>query len=127
VRSVFGRPMRFASRDAGELFIARHYHRFSGQDICPTPLPQVPRDYDQRLRAVRRRRHLTKRRWLDALVPPGRPSSINGNRESERRRPFYGSAFLNSKARLHGKSTLRRLRGPIPPALPVSNQKVSCS
>jgi DNA-binding transcriptional regulator YiaG len=60
VRSVFGRPMRFASRDAGEQFIARHYRRFSGQDICPTPLPQVPRDYDQRLRAVRHERRLTQ-------------------------------------------------------------------
>jgi DNA-binding transcriptional regulator YiaG len=64
VRSVFGRPMRFASRHAGEQFIARHYRCFSGQEICPTPLPTVPDDYDKRLRAVRRRRGLTQ----DALA-----------------------------------------------------------
>ena len=52
VRSVFGRPMRFASRHAGEQFIARHYRCFSGQEICPIPLPTVRDDYDKRLRAV---------------------------------------------------------------------------
>ena len=60
VRSVFGRPMRFASRHAGEQFIARHYRCFSGQEICPIPLPTVPDDYDKRLRALRRRRDLTQ-------------------------------------------------------------------
>ena len=60
VRSVFGRPMRFASRDAGEQFVARHYCRFSGQEICPAPLPTVPGDYDKRLRDVRRQRGLTQ-------------------------------------------------------------------
>jgi transcriptional regulator with XRE-family HTH domain len=34
VRSVFGRPMRFASREAGERFIAQHYRCFNGQEIC---------------------------------------------------------------------------------------------
>jgi DNA-binding transcriptional regulator YiaG len=59
-RSVFGRPMRFASRAAGERFLDRHYRRFSGQASCPAPLPIVPDDYDQRLRNVRRRRGLTQ-------------------------------------------------------------------
>ena len=56
--------MRFASRDAGEQFIARHYRCFSGQEICPAPLPTVPDDYDKRLRDLRRRRGLTQ----DALA-----------------------------------------------------------
>ena len=64
MRSVFGRPIRFASRHAGEQFIARHYHCFSGQEICSAPLPTVPGDYDKRLRHVRRRRGLTQ----DALA-----------------------------------------------------------
>jgi len=64
VRSVFGRPIRSASRDAGERFIARHYRCFSGQETCPAPLPTVPRDFDERLRDVRRRRGLTQ----DALA-----------------------------------------------------------
>jgi hypothetical protein len=37
VRSVFRRPIRSASRDAGERFIARHYRCFRGQEICPAP------------------------------------------------------------------------------------------
>ncbi len=60
VRSVFGRPIRSASRDAGQRFIAEHYRCFSGQEICRTPLPAVPHDYDRRLRDVRRRRGLTQ-------------------------------------------------------------------
>lgn len=60
VRSVFGRPMRFASRDAGERFLRDHYQCFSGQAICPAPLPSVPVDYDRRLRALRRRMGLTQ-------------------------------------------------------------------
>jgi len=59
VRSVFGRPMRFASRAAGEQFLAAHYRCFSGQEICPAPVPTVPGDYDQLLLDVRRRRGLT--------------------------------------------------------------------
>ena len=47
VRSVFGRPIRSASRAAGEQFMATHYRRFSGQEICPAPLPTVPNDYDR--------------------------------------------------------------------------------
>ncbi len=38
-RSVFGHPMRFASRDAGEQFIVRYYHGFGGQERRPAPLP----------------------------------------------------------------------------------------
>ena len=64
VRSVFGRPMRCASRAAGQQFVARHYRCFSGQQICPAPLPTVPDDYDKRLRDVRRRSALSQ----DALA-----------------------------------------------------------
>jgi len=35
VRSVFGRPLRSASRAAGEQFVGRHYRRFGGQQACP--------------------------------------------------------------------------------------------
>ena len=64
VRSVFGRPMRCASRAAGQQFLARHYRCFSGQEICPAPLPTVPDDYDTRLRDVRSRSGLSQ----DALA-----------------------------------------------------------
>src|SRR5262244_3898059 len=60
VRSAFGRPIRSASRAAGERFLARHYRRFSGQEICPAPLPRVPENYDEHLRDLRRRMRLTQ-------------------------------------------------------------------
>jgi DNA-binding transcriptional regulator YiaG len=60
VRSAFGRPIRFASRAAGERFLARHYRRSSGQETCPLLLPIVPNDYDQHVRRVRRRLGLTQ-------------------------------------------------------------------
>lgn len=60
VRSAFGRPIRHASRAAGHQFIARHYRCFSGQEVCPLPLPTVPDDYDDRLRGLRRRMRLTQ-------------------------------------------------------------------
>jgi len=64
VRSAFGRPIRSASRAAGARFLARHYRCFSGQEVCPLPLPIVPKHYDEHLRHLRRRLHLTQ----DALA-----------------------------------------------------------
>jgi DNA-binding transcriptional regulator YiaG len=60
VQSMFGRPRRLATRAAAEQFMATHYRRFSGQVICPAPLPTVPNGYDQHLRALRRRLRLTQ-------------------------------------------------------------------
>jgi DNA-binding transcriptional regulator YiaG len=60
VKSVFGRPRRLATRAAAAQFMATHYRRFSGQAVCPTPLPTVPNNYDQHLRALRRRLRLTQ-------------------------------------------------------------------
>jgi ribosome-binding protein aMBF1 (putative translation factor) len=60
VKSVFGRPVRFATRAAGERFIATHYRRFAGQRACPPPLPAIPADYDQQLMTLRRRLQLTQ-------------------------------------------------------------------
>ena len=60
VKSVFGRPRRLATRAAAEQFMATHYRRFAGQQACPSPLLTVPNDYDQQLRALRRRLRLTQ-------------------------------------------------------------------
>jgi ribosome-binding protein aMBF1 (putative translation factor) len=60
VRSVFGRPIRSASRAAGEEFIARHYRRSSGQAICQPPLPAIPEDYDDHVRRLRHQKGLTQ-------------------------------------------------------------------
>jgi DNA-binding transcriptional regulator YiaG len=64
VRSVFGRPIRFASRAAGQRFLTTHYRRFSGQQPCPLPLSTVPGDYGEQLRDLRQRLRLTQ----DALA-----------------------------------------------------------
>ena len=59
-RSVFGRPLRLATRAAGEQFKRTHYRRFAGQTVCAAPLPSVPADYDQQLKRLRRRLRLTQ-------------------------------------------------------------------
>ena len=85
VRSVFGRPMRWASRAAGERFIARHYRRFSGQEICSAPLATVPDDYDQRLRDVRRLKGLTQDALARRIGAAGK--AVVYQWESRKRRP----------------------------------------
>ena len=60
IKSVFGRPRRLATRAAAERFVALHYRCFAGQQVCPAPLPTVPNNYDQQLRALRRRLRLTQ-------------------------------------------------------------------
>ena len=52
--------MRSASVAAGERFLRTHYRRFSGQAVCPLPLPNVPGDYDDRIKALRRRLGLSQ-------------------------------------------------------------------
>jgi len=85
VRSAFGRPIRSASRGAGEQFLARHYRCFSGQAPCPVPLPTVPNDYDDRLRNVRRRRGLTQEALARRLGAAGK--AVIYQWESRKRRP----------------------------------------
>lgn len=58
-RSVFGRPMRFATRAAVRTFREEHYRRFQGQQVCPVPLPVVSADYDTQIRQLRLRLGLT--------------------------------------------------------------------
>lgn len=60
VRSVFGRPRRFATRAAGARFMATSYRRFTGQPKCAPPLLIVPDDYHQQLTTLRRRLRLTQ-------------------------------------------------------------------
>ena len=85
VRSIFGRPMRAASRDAGERFIARHYRCFSGQETCSAPLLTVPLNYDKRLRDVRRRKGLTQEALARRIGAAGK--AVVYHWESRRRTP----------------------------------------
>jgi ribosome-binding protein aMBF1 (putative translation factor) len=85
VRSVFGRPMRFASRAAGKEFLERHYRCFNGQEKCPPPVPTVPSDYDQRLRNMRRRRRLTQEMLAQRIGAAGK--AVVYQWESRKRTP----------------------------------------
>lgn len=85
IRSVFGRPMRSGSRAAGQQFLARHYRRFGGQEICPAPLPTVPDDYDARLRDVRRRTGLTQPALARRIGAAGK--AVVYQWESRKRKP----------------------------------------
>jgi DNA-binding transcriptional regulator YiaG len=59
-RSAFGRPIRLATRAAGQAFMRRDYRRYGGQSPAVAPLPSVPDDYDMRLKRLRRRLRLTQ-------------------------------------------------------------------
>jgi DNA-binding transcriptional regulator YiaG len=59
-RSAFGRPIRLATRAAGQAFMRTDYRRYGGQSPARTPLPSVPADYDARLKRLRRRLRLTQ-------------------------------------------------------------------
>lgn len=59
-RSAFGRPIRLATRTAVQAFMRRDYRRYGGQSPAAAPLPSVPRDYDARLKRLRRRLRLTQ-------------------------------------------------------------------
>ena len=85
VRSAFGRLIRYASRAAGDQFIARHYRCFSGQELCPAPLPIVPDDYDQYVRALRRRMRLTQDALARRIGAAGK--AVIYQWESRQRRP----------------------------------------
>ena len=85
VRSVFGRPQRRASRAAGEAFLSRHYRRFSGQVICPLPLPVVPSNYDKHLRVLRQQLRLTQEAFARRIGAAGK--AVVYQWESRKRTP----------------------------------------
>jgi len=98
VRSVFGRPMRFASRTAGDQFIARHYRCFSGQAICPAPLPTVPDDYDRQLRNVRRRRGLSQAALARRIGAAGKAVVYQWESRKRTPSPVLWQRFLQLKS-----------------------------
>jgi DNA-binding transcriptional regulator YiaG len=85
VKSIFGRPRRLATRAAVEQFMATHYRRFSGQSVCPAPLPTVPHDYDEQLRALRRRLRLTQNGLARRIGAAGK--AVIYQWESQKRTP----------------------------------------
>lgn len=108
VRSAFGRPIRYASRAAGDQFIARHYRCFSGQEVCPLPLPTVPDDYDEHLRALRRRMRLTQDALARRIGAAGK--AVVYQWESRKRTP---SPVLWDRVEALGRASLDARRTPI--------------
>jgi DNA-binding XRE family transcriptional regulator len=70
--------------------VATHYRRFSGQALCPAPLPTVPHDYDRRLRALRRRLRLTQGGLAQRIGAAGK--AVIYQWESRKRTPSPESA-----------------------------------
>ena len=85
VKSVFGRPRRMVTRAAAERFMATHYRRFGGQQPCPSPLPTVPDNYDQPLKALRRRLRLTQGDLARCIGAAGK--AVIYQWESRKRKP----------------------------------------
>jgi DNA-binding transcriptional regulator YiaG len=85
VRSIFGRPCRRSSRAAGKRFLVTHYRCFSGQALCDPPLAIVPPNYDQHLRDLRRRKHLTQRALARRIGAANK--AVIYQWESRKRRP----------------------------------------
>ncbi len=85
VRSVFGRPLRLATRAAGARFMATFYRRFNGQTKCTAPLPVVPDDYNHQLTALRLRLRLTQAELALQVGAAGK--AVVYQWESRKRRP----------------------------------------
>jgi DNA-binding transcriptional regulator YiaG len=106
VRSIYGRPMRFASRAAAEQFIARHYRCFSGQAAWPLPLSTVPDDYDEHLRALRRRMRLTQEALAQRIGAAGK--AVVYQWESRKRTPspvFWERVETLGRTRMHERGS----------------------
>jgi len=84
-RSVFGRPMRSATRAAVLTFREKHYRRFPGQQACPAPLPTVPADYDTQIRQLRMRLGLTLGQFAARIGAANK--AVIYQWESKKRRP----------------------------------------
>ena len=84
-RSVFGHPRRTATRAAVDAFLATHYRRFAGQAPGTAPLPEIPDDYDERLRALRRQLGLTQGALAERIEAAGK--AVVYQWEARKRRP----------------------------------------
>jgi DNA-binding transcriptional regulator YiaG len=111
VKSVFGRPMRFATRAAGERFIATHYRRFGGQRACPPPLSAIPADYDQRLRTLRRRLLLTQEDLALRIGAGGRAVVYQWESRKRTPSPVFWERILRLGHRRAGGAARRSTRG----------------
>jgi DNA-binding transcriptional regulator YiaG len=94
-RSVFGRPVRYATRAAGARFMERHYGMFAGQAICPAPLPTVPPDYHRRLKALRRRLGLSQQALARRVGAAGKAVVYQWESRKRTPSPIFWQRVLN--------------------------------
>ena len=60
VRSVFGRPIRLATRASAQTFMRKLYRQYGRPRRVVAPLPSVPPDYHLHLKRLRHRLQLTQ-------------------------------------------------------------------
>jgi DNA-binding transcriptional regulator YiaG len=100
-RVVFGRPVPRATRLAGQAYKRQYYGkkaRWTPRPALPDALPDVPRDYDQRLIELRRRLRLSQTQLATALGAAGK--AVVYQWESRKRVP--SPIFWRKILKLHG-------------------------
>ena len=93
-KSVFGRPVRFATRLAGEQFIATQYRRFAGQEACPPPLVTVPDDFHEQLIRLRQRLRLTQEELARQIGAAGKAVVYQWESRKRTPSPVFWERFL---------------------------------
>jgi ribosome-binding protein aMBF1 (putative translation factor) len=85
IKSVFGRPARRATVAAGREFLERARWRPIPTRLVNPPLVNVPPNYDEVLRDLRRRQHLTQAALAHAIGAAGK--AVVYQWESRKRTP----------------------------------------
>lgn len=109
-KSVFGRPMRFATRVAAQKFIATHYRRFAGQAACPSPLVTVPGDYPEQLKRLRRRLRLTQDTLARRIGAAGKAVVYQWESSKRTPSPVFWDRILRLERRGAGPVSRRSTR-----------------
>lgn len=104
VRSVFGRPIRLATRAAGRAFMRTYYRHYEGHGPALAPLPAVPEDYANRLKCLRCRLRLTQEDLARRIGAANK--SVVYQWETRKRTP--SRVFWTRVEALSGESDARR-------------------
>jgi transcriptional regulator with XRE-family HTH domain len=115
IRSVFGRPIRLATRAAGQAFLRTHYRHYGRKGLDVPPLPSVPNDYDKRLKNLRHRLGLTQVALARHIGAANR--AVVYQWESRQRRPspvFWQRVEALGRASLDVRPARISPKGPAP-------------
>ena len=134
VKSVFGRPIRLATRAAGQAFMQTRYRHYGRRGPLAAPLPSVPQDYDTRLKRLRHRMgltqdHLARRigaankavvyQWESRKRTPSpvfweRIEALRGATPDARRTPLLSRGFVTVVSDPQAMDSVRPIVGPCP-------------